>query len=182
MPPTQPPAVEAYEAKLAEFSVKYEALEQETRQLHDDDGTWKHGFNSGMLDAVRRYASFGRDYFVAVAEMETDMDKYCDLVHYARSNYTNNASIKRIKKVYTKEVRLLHKCETNFQHGYNSGILAASRLFIHYICDLEQSALVLIANNWYYDDYSRKEMPSAIAELRDSEIRTANEWFPFLDS
>lgn len=182
MPPTQPPAVEAYEAKLAEFSVKYKALEQQTRQLHDSNGTWEHGFNSAIVDTVKRYAAFGRDYYMAVAEMETDMDKYCDLVHYARSENTNTDAIKRIKKLYQKETKLLRDCETNFQHGYNSGILAAARLFINYICDLEQAALVLISNDWDYGCYSRKEMRRAIAELRNDEIRIANEWFPLLDS
>jgi len=68
--------------------------------------------------------------------------KYFDLVWYARSNRMDdpywlgkpteirNAAFEKqmiVEREYPEEVQKLHKCEDNWEHGFNSGVLAAIR-------------------------------------------------------
>lgn len=68
-------------------------------------------------------------------------NKYCDLVWYARSNpkkllegehYEALKSIQDIETKYPKEIKSLGK-DDNWSHGFNSGMLAASRLYLEMI-------------------------------------------------
>lgn len=76
------------------------------------------------------------------------MSKYLDLVWFARSNpdklieeeryevvQTVVKSLQEIADKYPQEVLELHDDETNWQHGFNSGILAYSRFLSAYIED-----------------------------------------------
>ena len=64
--------------------------------------------------------------------------KYCDLVWYARSSPKHShiegvlENRKRIEEIYPKEINQLLHGETDWEHGFNSGMLAGMR----YIVDL----------------------------------------------
>lgn len=84
--------------------------------------------------------------------------KYFDLVWLARTGLEDegrpdvSTQIKRIRLSYPEEVQDLEDDENNWHHGFNSGMLAACRLFMSYV-----------------DDDSE-------------EIQQAEEEFPFLDT
>ena len=75
--------------------------------------------------------------------MQDISGKYLDLVWYARShpkddteywdktpNDIKNGAFKsqdKVRKLYPAEVKELDECETNWQHGFNSGMLACVR-------------------------------------------------------
>tara|TARA_B110000285_G_C15126665_1_gene620662 strand:+ start:54 stop:344 length:291 start_codon:yes stop_codon:yes gene_type:complete len=67
-------------------------------------------------------------------------DKYCNLVWYARSSPQNDhiegvlENRKRIEESYPKEINQLIHSETNWEHGFNSGMLAGMR----YILELSE--------------------------------------------
>lgn len=72
------------------------------------------------------------------------MEKYFQLVWLARSNkrkflkeevYEALKAIKEIEEKYPEEVKALDECDSNWQHGFNSGILAYSRFLSTYIKD-----------------------------------------------
>src|SRR6202007_677025 len=72
------------------------------------------------------------------------MSKYFDLVWYARSDpqklmeeerYEILKTIKDMEEKYPKETGELIEDETNWQHGFNSGILAYSRFLASYLED-----------------------------------------------
>ena len=77
-------------------------------------------------------------------------DKYVDLLWYARSK-PENESIKgvkenkeRIEKLYPNEVKDLQNERGDWQHGFNSGMVAALR----YILTMDESGLEQ-ANEWF---------------------------------
>ena len=94
--------------------------------------------------------------------MEKKLDalekKYFDLVWLARNGLEDEARpdastiVTRIRLSHPKEVQDLEDGEDNWHHGFNSGMLAACRLFMGYM-----------------DDDSE-------------EIQQAEEEFPFLDT
>lgn len=71
---------------------------------------------------------------------ENSCDKYFDLVWYARKDevklleeerYDILATMKKIEKKYPKETEELNDPElADWSHGFNSGMLAASRLYL----------------------------------------------------
>ncbi len=72
------------------------------------------------------------------------LHKYFDLVWLARADmdklikeeiYEGLASIKRIEKEYPDNVKELYESEDNWQHGFNSGVLAFARYISDYIED-----------------------------------------------
>ena len=76
-------------------------------------------------------------------------DKYCDLVWYARNNkpthlenenYEALGLLQNIRSKYPKEIKSLGE-DDNWSHGFNSGMLAASRLYIEMIEGDIESAL-----------------------------------------
>ena len=80
------------------------------------------------------------------AELKNQSEKYFNLVWYARSNDRNDLSywdtvpddIRRgafnaqldVETRYPEEVEDLCSCESNWQHGFNSGALAAFRFIL----------------------------------------------------
>lgn len=76
------------------------------------------------------------------------MDKYLDLIWFARADpdtlveeeryeVVNNvvASMQKIADKYPKEAQELMDDETNWQHGFNSGVLAYARFLASYVED-----------------------------------------------
>jgi hypothetical protein len=72
------------------------------------------------------------------------MTKYGDLVWLARSDkeklmqeeiYEGLKNIQRVEEAYPKDVKELYEDDSNWQHGFNSGILAYSRFLASYIED-----------------------------------------------
>ena len=78
---------------------------------------------------------------------------YNDLVWYARSNPDNQLpkvqeERKRIERCYPKEIAALNCGGDNWDHGFNSGCLAAFRY-----------ALTLLDEDTWVDEETCKEMP-----------------------
>jgi hypothetical protein len=73
-------------------------------------------------------------------QLKSDMDKYCDLVWYARTDeqellrleiYEGLKKVQEIEKKYPEEIsNLINPNNDNWDHGFNSGMLAASRMYI----------------------------------------------------
>lgn len=72
------------------------------------------------------------------------MSKYFDLVWLARCDqdkllqeerYEGMAAVKRIEEAYPEEVKQLYESEDNWQHGFNSGVLAFARFISEYTED-----------------------------------------------
>lgn len=72
------------------------------------------------------------------------MSKYFDLVWLARCDkekllqeerYEGLAAVKRIEESYPEEVKDLYESEDNWQHGFNSGVLAFARYLSNYTED-----------------------------------------------
>lgn len=72
------------------------------------------------------------------------MHKYHELVWLARTDekelmkkeiYEGLAAIKRIEKEFPEDVKELYECDSNWQHGFNSGVLAFARYISTYIED-----------------------------------------------
>jgi hypothetical protein len=72
------------------------------------------------------------------------MGKYFDLVWLARKDedelikeerYEILKTIRDIEAKYPQEVKELYECESNWQHGFNSGMLACLRFLSEYIKD-----------------------------------------------
>lgn len=69
-------------------------------------------------------------------ELEKMEEKYCSLVWYARKRPEDfaikgvEASAKSVEFLYPEEVNELHNGHSDWQHGFNSGMLAATRFFM----------------------------------------------------
>lgn len=78
----------------------------------------------------------------AVKQMQSDMDKYFHLVWYARNcdkrkhleneNYETMGTLQVIQNKFPEDVAKIGK-DDNWNHGFNSGMLAASRLYLEMI-------------------------------------------------
>ncbi len=77
----------------------------------------------------------------AVKLMQENSEKYCSLVWYARANpeklleeerYEILQSLKNLEKKYPEEIKSLGE-DDNWSHGFNSGMLACSRLYLEMI-------------------------------------------------
>ncbi len=67
-----------------------------------------------------------------------EMEKYTDLVWFARSNSQepNIVQIRdRIRAKYSEEIEKLEGDDGDWEHGFNSGMLACCRLFGDYLLD-----------------------------------------------
>lgn len=79
-----------------------------------------------------------------VVNMES---KYASLVWYGRSDFENeslNNSRNKIKNAFPSEVKLLETSDSNWDHGYFTGIMVALR----YIMDLEDLGIKKANNNF----------------------------------
>ena len=72
------------------------------------------------------------------------MSKYFDLVWLARCDkgklleeeiYEGLSAVKRIEETYPEDVKELYEGEDNWQHGFNSGVLAFARYLSEYTED-----------------------------------------------
>jgi hypothetical protein len=111
--------------------------------------------------------------------------KYFDLVWYARANPKDlaapadiragrAAAMKRIKAAYPREVAALSARGSTWDHGFNSGILAAVRLLRAYALPLDYQRV------WGDGEEDDDEPPFVMT--RGSEIDQAERDFPFLDT
>lgn len=107
--------------------------------------------------------------------------KYFDLVWMARKNPKDlkDPNIKRIfnetSAKYPGELKKLQGKEGDWTHGFNSGMLAAVRLFSGYVSSLEDEFM-----NHEGDDDDAP--PNTDLALRKEAIKRAEEEFPFLDT
>jgi hypothetical protein len=70
------------------------------------------------------------DFKDEIRQME---NMFCDLVWYARSNpseMVGAAGRKRVEELYPKQIAALTADGSNWEHGFNSGCLAAFRLVL----------------------------------------------------
>lgn len=120
-----------------------------------------------------------------VAEL---MEKYFDLVWLARSNpeqllkeerYEILKTIKDIEAKYPQEVKDLYECDCNWQHGFNSGMLACLRFLSEYIQD----------DLWPLEDVDGADIPEEEIQIVDGikyvqmdGRQQAEEDFPQLDT
>lgn len=65
-----------------------------------------------------------------IEELQEIDNKYFDLVWFARCKDTTQPAFKKVMKKYPKEVKALREDDTNWEHGFNSGMLAGARLFM----------------------------------------------------
>lgn len=100
--------------------------------------------------------------------------KYNDLVWYARSDFPRNHKLKKpVENKYKEDIKKLRECDDNWQHGFNSGMLAATRLFDGYVdktCSYEDS------------DPDFIERGNIIRQTRHETIQQAEDEFPMLDT
>lgn len=100
-------------------------------------------------------------------------EKYDDLVWYARSKPNRKVAIiprARIQMKWPAEVEAFEECEDNWQHGFNSGMLAAVRYISAYL----EKPLV-------FDDEETGE-PLPLEENYRLAIEQAEREFPQLDT
>lgn len=116
-----------------------------------------------------------------IREME---EKYFNLVWLARKTPEDmeipkvREEVEKVTNLYPEDVEELENDETNFVHGFNSGMLAASRLFWSY---LEKPKRYKIDE----EDLESDEVPLkplTLQELYEEEIQQAEDEFPFLDT
>lgn len=116
------------------------------------------------------------------------MDKYFDLVWLARSDrdallkseiYEALSKINEIESKYEIEVKALYEDDTNWHHGFNSGMLACLRFLSSYIQD----------DWWPLEDTGGVEFPDEeIQEINGRKYvhfdgrEQAAEMFPELDT
>lgn len=107
-------------------------------------------------------------------------EKYFDLVWLARSHPDERADIKicfdKVSAKYPGELeKLQSEEEGDWTHGFNSGILACSRLISSYILPRNYRYVIDSEINDEGEDVD-------ITLTRDLEIDQAEEEFPFLDT
>lgn len=120
--------------------------------------------------------------------VEDLMGKYFDLVWLARKDmqelmeeekYEILAMIKEIEQKYPEEVKALDGDDTNWHHGFNSGMLACCRYLSEYVED----------NWWPLEDTGGVDIPEEEIEIINGKPyvqfdgrEQAREMFPELDT
>jgi hypothetical protein len=85
-----------------------------------------------------------------IEEVAKKQNKYSDLVWYARSSSEHDnipgvkENRKRIEESYADEVNALHEDDSNWQHGFHSGMVAALR----YVLTIDELGLEQ-ADEWF---------------------------------
>jgi hypothetical protein len=72
-------------------------------------------------------------------------EKYFSLVWYGRTNPDNlpkeiQKHRREIEEKYLDEIIALWECKDNWQHGFNSGMLAGIRYILDVACDRQEEA------------------------------------------
>lgn len=114
------------------------------------------------------------------------MSKYFDLVWLARCDrdkllrdeiYEGLAAVKRIEEEYPEEVKDLYESEDNWQHGFNSGVLAFARYLSDYVEDTwwleedtggvewEEEEITIIDGNRYVKMDGKEQAETMFPEL-----------------
>ena len=116
------------------------------------------------------------------------MEKYFDLVWMARRDEALMKARPDIRKTFNKlvakypgELQKLQSEEGDWTHGFNSGMLACSRLLAAYAMPYDYKKDGEIKNDEEVDSDSDSDDDS-IVFTRDFNIDTAEQEFPMLDS
>lgn len=160
-------------------------------QHHDHQNHCNHHLSEQVLNVLNTFNYYQLDelYRILKARKEDEdsgeypsihdklhelTEKYFNLVWYARK-YPEDRKIpgvdeamKDVEKKYPKELKSLRDIP-DWTHGFNSGILAASRLLHAYALDSDWTELIS-------DD------EDDIIITRDTEIELAEDMFPCLDT
>ncbi len=100
-------------------------------------------------------------------------EKYRRLVWYSRTNPEEQSErMEEISDLYPDEIVKLENCENSWQHGFNSGMLAAARLLRAYA----------LPNNYQKTLPPDEEDQEPLIQTRDTEIHREENQFPFLDT
>jgi hypothetical protein len=72
-------------------------------------------------------------------------EKYFSLVWYAKRNPNDlpkeiQKHRREIEEIYLDEIIAFWECEDNWQHGFNSGMLAGIRYILDVACDRQEEA------------------------------------------
>lgn len=130
-------------------------------------------------------ASLPPDEISSAAKLKKLEKKYFDLVWFARSRPENanipgvKANKDRIIADYPKEVAELRGANDNWQHGFNSGILACTRLLRAYALPRNHREVM---EDSLDGDSSDEEQEGGFVMTKQSEIEQAEEDFPMLDT
>lgn len=74
--------------------------------------------------------------------MSENEDKYCDILWWTRKDkmkllveqrFDILATCQKVEKENPEEIKALKECDDNWQHGFNSGMLACTRLYLEMI-------------------------------------------------
>lgn len=100
----------------------------------NEEGLLEIIVNTPSEEMIRRFQEISRlfheKYFSLVWLARTDKSELLE-----KENYEILQRVKEIEDKYPKEVRELDECDSNFQHGFNSGMLACIRFIDSYIKD-----------------------------------------------
>jgi len=121
----------------------------------------------------------------ALMRMSQFEKKYFDLVWYARKDESMRDGpaeeiMSCVEETYPDDMRRLDEYP-DWQHGFNSGCLAAVRLFQEYLCVLDSTE----TQRQYYADAIEsgvEEDDSLPLVQEDDVLAEAEEEFPFLDT
>ena len=115
------------------------------------------------------------------------MEKYFDLVWMARKDEALMRARPDIRKIFNEtsakypgELKKLHSEEGDWTHGFNSGMLACSRLLAAYAMPYDYKKDGEIENEEEDDDSDSDD--DSIVFTRDFNIDMAEQDFPMLDS
>lgn len=137
----------------------------------------------------RRERNRPNDYISLDEKLEELRDKYFDLVWYARKDEDDrenhpgvDEAMTRVECMYTSEIEDLIQDETNWQHGFNSGALAISRLIRAYAIDDINDRPVKETKSGSDTESEDSEEFFRYMDNRDIQIEMAEDDFPMLDT
>jgi hypothetical protein len=142
--------------------------------------------NNNMMNLIYCYTQ--SDYINQIKKTNEKLDeleyKYFNLVWYARREPEEAAKYfpKELYEKFKKELEELADPESgDWHHGFNSGMLACSRLISHYLLNDDNINNIIKINNENDgddDDY----IPSTRKSVLEMEIEFAEDHFPDLDT
>lgn len=143
----------------------------------------------------KHYERRSKDYVSIQNKIGEIIDKYFDLVWYARKDDEDREEIPavdkhmtRIEELYPEEIHDLVMHNTDWSHGFNSGALAISRLLSGYAYDSELEDDEIEKKYRTHidecdDDCSEcEEKFMEYIESRNGQIQFAEDNFPMLDT
>jgi chaperonin GroEL (HSP60 family) len=112
------------------------------------DNTPKESINKKIdnkMDEVllKKLVKSDKKLKIILEECAKKMDEYCSIVWYARSSSMKQEVVdarKRVEEKYPNLIQELREDDDNWQHGFNSGMLAATRYIMTIVDEgLEQA-------------------------------------------